>query len=168
VSEARKLLGDAFEREDDRYRLDRRRIAVDIDQLGRFLAHLEVAPTADVASRALALWRGQPLSGCDYAWAEGHARQLEATLSTLALTAARIRLDAHDPRGALQIAEQGLDSDRLNETFVRIALEAEAALGRRGAVSERYETLRQELDDQLGLEPERATRSLYRQLLAQD
>jgi DNA-binding SARP family transcriptional activator len=56
----------------------------------------------------------------------------------------------------------------LNETFIRIALEAEATLGRREAVTERYEQLRRVLDDRLGLEPERATRMLYRRLLGQE
>jgi DNA-binding SARP family transcriptional activator len=46
-------------------------------------------------------------------------------------------------------------------------LEAEAALGRREAVVERYERLREELDDRFGLEPSRDTRQFYRRLLSQ-
>jgi DNA-binding SARP family transcriptional activator len=170
VSEARRLLGDAFERDGDRYKLDRARIATDVDQLDKLLAGLDSTPPADAArmvERALALWRGEPMSGTDYAWADGHIRHLEASLSKVAAAAARSRLDASDAHGALHVAEQALVIDDLNETFLRIALEAEAALGRREAMTERYETLCQRLDAQLGLEPERATRSLYRQYLSQ-
>jgi DNA-binding SARP family transcriptional activator len=170
VSEARKLLGDAFDRDGDRYRLDRTRVGVDHDELEQLLARIDDAPAGDVGplvERALGLWRGEPLSGTDYGWADGHVRQIEATLSKLAEQAARARLETSDAHGALQVAEQGLGFDDLNETFVRIALEAEAALGRRDAVTARYEAFREQLDDRLGLEPERATRLLYRALLGQ-
>jgi Bacterial transcriptional activator domain len=50
----------------------------------------------------------------------------------------------------------------------RLALEAEAALGLRQAVLERYEALRRLLDERLGLEPQRETRTLGRQLLGQE
>lgn len=170
VSEARRLLGDAFGRHGDHYELDRSRVIVDIDQLEQLLTGLDSSPPSDAArliDRALELWRGEPLSETDYAWADGHIRQLEASLSKLAVAAARSRLDVGDALGALHVAEQALAIDDLNETFVRIALEAEGALGRREATTERYETLCRRLDAQLGLEPERATRILYRQLLTQ-
>ena len=47
-------------------------------------------------------------------------------------------------------------------------MEAEAALGRREAVIERYERLCRDLDEQFGLEPSRNIRLLYRRLLGQD
>jgi DNA-binding SARP family transcriptional activator len=40
-------------------------------------------------------------------------------------------------------------------------------LGLREGIAERYETLRRLLDERLGLEPDRETRALYRQLLSQ-
>ena len=171
VSEARRLLGDTFEHDGDRYKLDRTHVAIDADDLERLLPRIDAAAAEDLGplvERALALWRGQPLGGADYAWASGHIRRLEATFSKIAEMAAGIRLDARDAQGALEIAEQGLSFDGLNETFVRIALTAEAALGRRDAVTRRYAEVRRQLDDRLGLEPERATRLLYRQLLGQD
>jgi DNA-binding SARP family transcriptional activator len=170
VSEARRLLGDAFERGDDRYRLDHTRIRTDSADLERLIHAADHAPspkdTARLLEQALALWRGTPLADTDYAWSESHARQLEATLATLAERTARARLDADDERGALQVAERGLELDELNETFVRLLLEAEAALGQREALIDRYETFRHRLDETLGIEPERDTRLLYRRLLA--
>src|SRR5206468_2514574 len=42
-SDARKLLGDALQRDRDRYLLDRRNIQLDIDELARLLAEAERA-----------------------------------------------------------------------------------------------------------------------------
>lgn len=170
VSEARRLLGDAFERDGDRYILDRTRVHVDVDALQELITRLGHTSTTDappVAEQALHLWRGDPLEGTDYAWSDGDVRQLEAMLSKLAVAAARARLEASDAHAALRVAEQGLRFDDLNETFVRLALEAEAALGRRESMTERYDSLCEQLDSRLGLEPERATRVLYRRLLGQ-
>jgi DNA-binding SARP family transcriptional activator len=171
ASEARRLLGEAFVRDGDRYALDRDRVTIDIDELDRLLAHLErpgssPGDTSAAVERAFALWRAAPLAGADYAWAEPHLRRLEASVATLAEKGARIRLAEGDSRGALDAAERGLALDSLNEAFIRIALEAEGALGQRERLTDRYETFRQRLDADLGLEPGRETRLLYRRLLA--
>jgi DNA-binding SARP family transcriptional activator len=171
VSEARRLLGDdALVRDGDRYRLDRARIAIDVDQLEQLLRRLEdpAASSDDALERALELWRGEPLAGSDYAWSDGYIHQLEATLAALAEQGARSRLADDDARGALQLAERGLALDSLNETFVRLALESEAALGQRERVTERYEEFSRLLDQTLGLEPQRETRATYRKLLGQE
>ena len=47
-----------------------------------------------------------------------------------------------------------------NEGLWRLAMQAEGRLGNRDAISHRYQQLRELLQDQLGLEPERATRTL--------
>lgn len=58
--------------------------------------------------------------------------------------------------------------DPSNERPVQLAMEAEAALGRRESVVERYERLCCDLGEQFGLEPSRETKLLYRSLLSQD
>jgi DNA-binding SARP family transcriptional activator len=172
VSEARRLLGDAFERNGDRYQLDHTRVRTDSSDLEHLLHAADHATspkdTACLLEQALTLWRGTPLADTDYAWSESHARQLEARLATLAERAAHARLEAGDPGGALRVAERGLELDELNETFMRLILESEAALGQREALVDRYEAFRRQLDETLGLEPERETRLLYRCLLAAD
>jgi DNA-binding SARP family transcriptional activator len=79
-----------------------------------------------------------------------------------------MRLESGDASGALALAEEAAAADPSNERPVQLAIEAEAALGRREAVVERYERLRRNLDDQFGLEPSRDTKILYRRLLGQD
>lgn len=46
-------------------------------------------------------------------------------------------------------------------------MEAEAALGQRQAILDRYETLSRELDHRLGLRPATETRETYHRLLGQ-
>jgi DNA-binding SARP family transcriptional activator len=69
---------------------------------------------------------------------------------------------------ALASAEEGLAHEPYNEKLARLAMQAEATLGLRSAVINRYDNLRQLLEEQLGLQPHRETRALYRQLLSQD
>lgn len=164
TAEARRLLGDAFAREDDgRYRLDRDRLWIDTDELVRLL---EADDAPDALDRALALWRGEPLDGADYPWADTHLRQLRGTQIDLLERVGTARLDAGDAGGALAAAERGIAIDQLHEPCWRLALQAEAALGLRDAVTARYERLAGLLDDRLGLRPDPTTVSVYRQLLA--
>ena len=113
---------------------------------------------------ALALWRGESLEGSDYLWADGEIRSLRATLLDLLERVGRVRLARGDVRGALQMAEQGIALDRLHEPSWRLALQAEHSLGLRESITRRYDELVRALDEQLGLEPARETRVIYRQL----
>lgn len=169
VSDARAHLGDAFHAEGERYLLDRDSARIDIDEFERLLAQAERSKDGrvELLEQALALVRGEPLAGSDYLWADGHIRQLRAAPVELLLRLARERLATGEPRRALTAAEQGLSFDSLNEELWRLALEAEATLGLREAVIDRYEQLSRLLDERLGLEPDRETRSLYRSLLGQ-
>ena len=170
VRDARQLLGRALVSERDRYWLDRSQVRVDADELEEML---DEAARADTGSRrgqlgaALELFRDEPLAGCDFAWCEGDVRRLRGTYVELLEEVGRATLGAGEARAALHTAERGLAVDTLNESFWRLAMEAESALGLREAVAERYERLRALLDERLGLEPARETRLLLRSLLAQ-
>jgi len=167
VTEARKALGDAWVHEADRYQLDRSKVRVDLDELDRLLTASSSDADSATLERALALWRGEPLEGSDYLWADGEIRSLRATLLDLLERVGRIRLARGDSRGALQIAEQAIALDGLHEPSWRLALQAEHALGLRESITRRYGELSRALDEQLGLEPARETRVIYRELLGQ-
>ena len=171
MSEARKLLGDAFQRDRDTYALDRRRIWIDVDELHRLRAEAEAASgerQQALFERGLALFRGQPLAGMDGLWASSETRRLCALQIELLDRASRVRLEAGEIIGALEGAELAHVLDPSNEQPVQLAMEAEAALGRRDVVIERYERLGRELEERFGLEPSRETKLLYRRLLSQD
>jgi DNA-binding SARP family transcriptional activator len=170
ASEARGQLGEVISRSGERYQLDRQAVAVDLDRFEALLAAADV-DTADRQAQleqALALVRGQPLAGSDYPWAAGETRRLLATIVDRLQELGYLRLDSSDPAGALAAAEQALTLDPLNEGAHRLAMQAEAGLGLRQAVSARYQQLRERLDARFGLEPERETRLLHRRLLSQD
>lgn len=116
---------------------------------------------------ALALWRGEPLQGCDYAWADGDIHRLQATLIGLLERTGHARLAHGDARGALDLAEQAIALDQFHEASWRLALQADHALGLRQSITRRYEQLTHDLDQQLGLQPTRETKLLFRQLLEQ-
>jgi two-component SAPR family response regulator len=164
VTEARKALGDAWIHHDERYRLDRSKIRVDLDDLENLVIS-DADPNA--LERALALWRGEPLENTDYLWADSHTRNLRATLLDLLERVGSYRLANGDAKGALLIAEQAITLDRLHEPSWRLALQAEHALGQRDGITKRYDELSRSLDEQLGLRPASETRAIYRQLLGQ-
>ena len=171
VSEARKLLGEALQRERDTYALDREKLRVDVDELdGIPIAVGDATGDGERArlERALALFRGDPLARIDALWAGSEQRRLTALRADLLERAGRLRLESGDASRALELAESAAALDSSNERPVQLAMEAEAVLGRREAVEERYARLRGELDERFGLEPSRETKLLYRQLLRQD
>jgi DNA-binding SARP family transcriptional activator len=169
--EARKLVNDAIVRDAGRYRLDRNRVALDLEQLDELLNKADGSADEREKHRSLeqayALFRGPPLQDSDYAWADSACRRLTSTHAALLERLAEARLQAGDPSSALEAAEQGITADGLNERFWRLALRAEAATGSREAVTARYERLTATLEERLGLAPDRDTRTLVRELLSQ-
>ena len=171
LSEARSHLGEVLLREGDRYLLDRQIVAVDLDLFDALLAQANSEGNVDheeLLEQALALIRGQPLAGTDYPWATGDVHHLRARIVGVLEEFGHECLAAGNPTGALAAAEQAIELDAYNESVHRLAMNAEAVLGLRQAVVERYERLCQELETGFGLEPERETRLLYRRLLSQD
>jgi DNA-binding SARP family transcriptional activator len=171
TSEARKLIGEALISKRGHYALDRTKLTLDADELDLLLAEAKTADDAETERRVLErgrrLLRGEPLAGWDQLWTDSHAARLRATQAELLERLARARLACGDPQGALEAAEHALRRDALNEPLWRLAMKAESALGLREALTRRYERLRALLDDQLGLQPEAETRTLYHQALGQ-
>jgi DNA-binding SARP family transcriptional activator len=168
VSEAKRALGEAWLHHGERYQLDRAQVRVDLDDLDQLLTTASDDSTDPAGlETALALWRGEPLEGSDYLWAEGERRNLHATLVDLLERVGRARLAHGDARAALQMAEQAIGLEELHEPSWRLALQAEHSLGLRESITRRYDELTRSLDEQLGLEPARETRLVYRQLLGQ-
>jgi DNA-binding SARP family transcriptional activator len=165
ATDARAALGDAWVLDGEHYRLDRTKANIDLDQLDHLLAASENEPEA--LDTALALWRGEPLAGSDYTWADTHIHRLHTTLIGLLERAGHARLERGDLHGALELAERAIALDQFHEASWRLAPQAEHALGLRESLTHRYDELAQALDEQLGLQPTRETRVMYRQLLAQ-
>jgi DNA-binding SARP family transcriptional activator len=67
--------------------------------------------------------------------------------------------------GGPGLDEQAIGLEELHEPSWRLALQAEHSLGLRESITRRYDELAHALDEQLGLQPTRETRVMYRQLL---
>jgi DNA-binding SARP family transcriptional activator len=170
--DARKVLGPAFDSSEGHYRLKHERLAIDLNQLDHLRARLSVTTNVEeklsIVEQALALYRGAPLASIASVWAAGERHRLNAIWLDLLEQAGHLRLQTGRPEDAIAAAEQGILLDARNERFARLAMQAEAALGRRDAIIDRYEQLRRDLNDRYGLQPEQHTRWLYRELLSQD
>jgi two-component SAPR family response regulator len=171
ISDVRAELGDVFARSGDRYLLDRTAVAIDVDEFDVLIARASTETDSArerLLKQALALVRGDPLAGTDYPWAAGDMRHLRAKVVALLHELGELRLADGNATGALAAAERAIKFDADDESAQRLAMRAEAALGLRDAVVDRYERLCKELDKRFGLEPDRETRALYRRLLSQD
>jgi DNA-binding SARP family transcriptional activator len=162
--QAQRVLGEALMRRGDAYELDRKLVRFDGDELiGRAAADLGEMKLEE----AFGVVEGAPLADVDYPWADGERRRLQAIQSDLFARGAAAHLDVGDGRGALALAERLIESDSLNEQGWRIAMEAEALLGQRQAVLDRFERLRSDLDERVGLRPQASTLETYHRLLGQ-
>ena len=163
--QAATVTGVALTRRNERYELDRGELRCDIDEIERLLRG---APVRQQLDDALALMRGEPLADLEYPWAETERRRLEALYTETLALAASARLENGDGRGALNAADQLIERDPLNEHGWQLAMQAEAVLGHRQAILDRYQQLTRELDERLGLRPSTETRDTYHRLLGQD
>jgi DNA-binding SARP family transcriptional activator len=153
-------LGEVVSADKSGYEL--RQGVLDVDEVERLVQLGE-----DVAlERALALFAGEPFAGLDFEWLTAERAALDGLRIELLERLATLSVEERPARG-LAAALQLIAADRFNEAGWRLAMAAEAGLGRRQAVVERYEELRSALRDELGLSPQPETRSLYRRLLGE-
>lgn len=157
-------------RDGEHYQLQRGAVDVDLDRLEQLWTRLPQVRGENeelaLVEEALALFRGRALAGSDLPWAAGEQRRLDGVRLDLLARAGEIRLASGDAAGALAAAEAALSDEPYNEQLARVAMQAEAALGLRNAVIERYERLRETLDDAIGIEPHSETKGLFRRLLS--
>jgi len=143
------------------YRLDRERVATDLDRFYRL-----VAAGGEAAWReAIDLYRGDLLEGVDYEWAEApRVRARTVCLEALRNLATHLREDGR-PSEAVESLQRLITLDPLAEDGHLGLMECFAALGNRNAALHQYRTLLHVLDEELGLEPGREAKELYRRLL---
>ncbi|HEX2415381.1 MAG TPA: AAA family ATPase, partial [Thermoleophilaceae bacterium] len=114
----------------------------------------------DRLEEALALSRGEPMSGLDEDWViavrEDHRHALAGVLERLAGAAE----SAGDPEAAVRFSRELTRLDPLSEEAARALMERLAAAGDRPAAVVAYERLRERLRRELSMAPSRATREL--------
>jgi class 3 adenylate cyclase len=175
VSRLRRALPpDTIVRSDAGYALSR--VRTDVADLEELAAEASArlrrgshGAAAEAARAALALVRGPLL--CDEPdsdWADAERTRTERLVSTVRRTGARAALDAGDFPVAEDLASQALDSDPLDEEALRIGMSAAAACGRPASALAAYESMRERLRDELGVDPAPPTRALWESILRED
>ncbi|MEU5152784.1 BTAD domain-containing putative transcriptional regulator [Glycomyces sp. NPDC021274] len=171
LSRLRGLLGDRLESGPGGYRLAA--AETDIDAFERLAARTEAASREDrpaaaraSAEAALALWRGPALADLDgYAFAEAARTRLAMRRDTVAalLLDARMRLDGADAVLAELAARHS--ADVLNEPDAARYMLALAAAGRRAEALAVFDTVRERLADELGVDPSTVLREAHLDVL---
>jgi DNA-binding SARP family transcriptional activator/predicted ATPase len=144
-------------------------VEIDVIEFERDIA--EGSPAA--LERAIALYRGELLEGLalqeppfeEWLLAE-RERLRERALEALARLL-RHRHSAGAPHAALQAALQLLALDPLQEPVHRMVMRLYVQLSRRGAALRQYQICLGALQRELSVEPEPATKELYREILRQ-
>jgi TolB-like protein len=145
----------------------------DIDLDVALFEHLVAEATPDALKRSAALYRGDLLDGFSLkeesfeAWARAERERLRH-LASDALT----KLIAHcdevgDTERCVETAARLLTLDPLREAAHRILMRAYAAQGRQASALKQFETCRDILKRELGVEPEPETVVLYRDIRQQ-
>ncbi|KAB8194080.1 tetratricopeptide repeat protein [Nonomuraea phyllanthi] len=147
------------------YLLDVDESAVD---LARFRHLAERAAAAEdpgpPLSEALALWRGDPLTGLPGEWAERARRRLCDERKEIVLRWART-VTAGDPAAAVAALSPLAEDYPLDELVAAALIEALHAWGRTAEALACFAGVRRTLAEELGVEPGTALRRVHRMLL---
>ncbi|MEZ5656999.1 MAG: AAA family ATPase [Burkholderiaceae bacterium] len=140
----------------------------DIDSLAVALAQIDQVPHAEplrqLACRLLALERGELLAGLNDSWVIERRRELQAELD-LGFESLAVRLQgAGEAALALRLGERWLRRDPVCEPAYRLAMWAHAELGSRAGLAATWRRCRQQLRDELGVDPDAQTKALFRRL----
>jgi len=133
-----------------------------------------VAPGPSLAALAatLELYRGDFLQGFSLAdppefddWVAVQREHFRALAMRGLAALAQLYEQQHDDTAALEALNRGLALDPLREDLQRAALRLHYRQGDRAAAIRRYESLRRQLDEELGVPPSPETRALYDALI---
>ena len=146
--------------------------AVDVHKFRQLLGQARSADdedrTADLFTRALALWRGEPCTGLESPWLDSVRTALtqERHAARLDLTDVQLRRGEH----AALLAELAVQS-RDHPLDERVAGQLMLALyrsGRQADALDHYQDMRRRLADELGADPGPSLRKLHHQILTAD
>ncbi|HYF47334.1 MAG TPA: bacterial transcriptional activator domain-containing protein, partial [Acidimicrobiales bacterium] len=146
------------------------RLVVDVWEAERLFDEAAAAERSGTPSlarvayaRALDLWRGPFLADTPAAWAEAEAERLRLRFVAAWVRAGELALAAGDPAEAGARATAAIEAEPWSENAYRLLAGAQLARGDRAAARHSLDRARAMLDD-LGVEPESATRLLERRL----
>lgn len=113
---------------------------------------------------AVALYRGEYLSQLDYPWVIPEREHLKRLYLETAIRLAKFYLQNQDHLKAVKLLEPLAEQNPLREEIFVMLISAYAGLGDRLAVIGKYQRLKANLDDELGLKPAPEITKLYYRL----
>jgi DNA-binding SARP family transcriptional activator len=158
--------------EPEAYRIAADRVELDLDLFDELLERSAGQPTRAAGSSlrlALELVGGEVLEDEPYAaWAADLRNTYQGRVLGARLDLAHVALAERDYDDALAQARAAVTLDPFGERAHRTQMLALYALGRQHEALEVYRRFRTQLDEELGLEPTTATRTLEASILRQD
>lgn len=118
------------------------------------------------AESALALYRGQLLEEHDYAWAIPLRRRMQNACQTMMTRMAQFELRTGRGAGAIRRLSRLQEMEPYAGDICRLLLEAYAAIGDGNGLRAHYSAYVRLLANELGIEPDPATRACYERLAA--
>jgi predicted ATPase/DNA-binding SARP family transcriptional activator len=142
-------------------------VVVDVEELQGAVREAQAAGRRDLVARVLVESPGELLPEDAYEpWAQGPATAFREWRTQAVLDVAQAQLGDGEADQAVVLLAPVISADPLHEPAARTMMRALAASGRRSEALIGYERLRDTLREELGAEPESATRDLFRELLA--
>ncbi|MBX7133016.1 MAG: tetratricopeptide repeat protein [Fimbriimonadaceae bacterium] len=118
----------------------------------------------DDLSRACSLYRGTLLEGCAEEWVLIDRQSREETFLTAAEKAARLALEAGQPKVAISLLKRAVAVDPFRESATRSLMQACAANGDQAAAVLAYRQLRERLLYELNSDPSAETNALLERI----
>jgi DNA-binding SARP family transcriptional activator len=115
--------------------------------------------------QAVALWRGEPLSGLAGGWAARIRRALHQQHLDAVVAWARAELQAGDPAAVVDLLTELVGEHPLVESLAEVLMRALCATGRSTQALSVYATIRQQLVEELGTDPGPALQAVHQQIL---
>jgi DNA-binding SARP family transcriptional activator len=171
VSRLRRVLGaDRIRRAGGGYaldadRLDRTELSRGLAEAARRLAAGEAGAALSAARSALALASGELLAGESGAWVDVERERVRRELARGAHVVAESALAVGDAAAATAAAQDALDADPYDEAALRLLMRAHVAAGRPASALAAFAGMRERLADELGADPDPATRELHERVL---
>jgi DNA-binding SARP family transcriptional activator/predicted negative regulator of RcsB-dependent stress response len=129
--------------------------------LVEFRAHVD----AGRYEQALALWRGEPLAGLSSPWAVQVRQALAGERFAAVLGLAEQQLQAGKHVEVVTVLTPLAADHPLDERLAALLMKALTAAGRQAEALRRYERLRRDLADELGVDPGPELQGLYQRIL---
>lgn len=115
---------------------------------------------------AVDLYRGEFIQGSYDSWVDEQRSYYRKQYLQLLEALAGVAQEVGDWFKSIQLGQQILSDDPFREDIHCLLMHAHAALGNKSAVREQYESLRQLLNEELGVEPVAETTSTFNELMS--